>query len=100
MRSAGIQQRKKLANVFDALGHYRRIAIVQALQKAGHGGLAFGELARRTSMSESNLKHHIRMMKRGGFLRTSTRGRFTIFVLDTKRLDQTLSSFLPGYSTA
>ncbi|MBL4854957.1 MAG: winged helix-turn-helix transcriptional regulator [Robiginitomaculum sp.] len=93
MHSATLQSRKKLAHMFDALGHHRRIAIVQALQAAGKSGIAFGDLAQRTGMPESALKHHVRMIKRGGFLRTRTKGNFTVLRLDLEQLNLALASF-------
>ncbi len=93
MKNATLQNRKKLAHMFDALGHHRRIAIVQALQEAGRSGVVFGDLAQRTGMPESALKHHIRMIKRGGFLRTRTKGNFTVLRLDAEQLNLALTSF-------
>ncbi len=93
MKKANIERQKKLANVFDALGHYRRIAIVEELQLAGKDGIAFGDLAARTDMPSAALRHHIGMMKRGGFLHMRKKGSFTVFMLDTKQLNLALSAF-------
>jgi len=93
MKSTTLQNRKKLAHAFDALGHHRRIAIVQALQEAGKSGIIFGDLAQRAGMPESALKHHIRMIRRGGFLRTRTKGNFTVLRLDVEQLNLALTSF-------
>jgi len=93
MKNATLKHRQQLANVFDALGHHRRIAIVQEMQLAGKNGLTFGDLAERTGMPASALKHHIRMMKRGGFLRSRSKGSFTVFMLDTVQLNLALSAF-------
>ncbi len=93
MKNATLEHREKLANVFDALGHHRRIAILQEMQLAGKDGIAFGDLAERTGMPASALKHHIYMMKRGGFLRSRIKGSFTVLTLDSKQLNLALSAF-------
>jgi len=94
MKNRTLKSRKKLASIFDALGHHRRIAILQVLRQAGQGGITFGDLALRTKMAESVLKHHVRMMKRGGFLRLSSKGKFTVLMLDTEQLNMALSSIV------
>jgi len=93
MQNAALQKQKKLAKMFDALGHHRRVAIVQALQAAGRSGIVFGDLAQQTGMPESALKHHIGMIKRGGFLRIRAKGSFTILKLDVEQLNLALASF-------
>ena len=93
MKKAHLERREKLARVFDALGHHRRIAIVEELQLAGKDGIAFGDLAERTGMPSTALHHHIGMMKRGGFLYMRKKGSSTVFTLDTKQLNLALSAF-------
>ena len=44
---------RKLAALFDGLGHYRRLLVVRALQQAGAKGLSFGALAEATGIGES-----------------------------------------------
>lgn len=81
-----MQDRNGLASIFDALGHPRRITILSALQNSGADGLKFGDLARLTKMSESNLTHHIRMMKKGGVISSIAKGRYTVLTLNQQKI--------------
>jgi len=77
---------KQMAALFDALGHYRRIIIYRALKRAGSKGVNVGMLSEITGMGETNLAHHLRMMKKGKIIRSNTVGRFTFLVLNEDEL--------------
>jgi len=82
---------KRIAALFDALGHYRRVLIFRALQKNAKSGLTFGDLATATKLSEANLAHHLRMMKKGGVVVSQTVGRHTFLSLNLGSLEQNLA---------
>ena len=82
------QQMVKLAGVFDALGHKRRIAIFLALKRAGANGLTFGVLATQANIADPSLTHHIRMMKKFGLVKSKIKGKFTVLTLDTSQIMQ------------
>jgi ArsR family transcriptional regulator, arsenate/arsenite/antimonite-responsive transcriptional repressor len=77
---------KQMAALFDALGHYRRVIIYRALKRAGSKGVSVGMLSQSTGIGETNLAHHLRMMKKGKIIRSNTVGRFTFLVLNQDEL--------------
>ena len=79
---------KRVAALFDALGHYRRVLVFKVLQESGTAGMNFGRLSQLTKIGETNLAHHIRMMKKGGIVDTRTAGRETILTLNIAYLTQ------------
>jgi len=81
MKTYSSNQKAELAQIFDALGHPRRIAIFIALHQAGAEGLAFGALAKQTGIANPSLSHHIRMMKKSGLVKGKIKGQFTMFSL-------------------
>ncbi len=93
MNNMPLDSRKKLAAFFDALGHHRRVLIVQVLQKYGVAGLSFGDLAACTDMTYSNLTHHLNMLKKGGVLASRTKGNSTILTLSHPKATYALSLF-------
>ncbi|PHS38093.1 MAG: hypothetical protein COA91_08780 [Robiginitomaculum sp.] len=91
---------RKLAALFDGLGHYRRLLVVRTLQMAGAKGLSFGALAEATGIGETNLAHHVRMMGKGGVINTHNIGRFTFITLNLENLAHSLAQLnLPIAST-
>ena len=82
---------RKLAALFDGLGHYRRVLVLQALQIAGAKGLSFGALAEATGIGEANLAHHIRMMRKGEIINAHNIGRFTFLTLNMENLVNSLA---------
>ncbi|MBL4853044.1 MAG: winged helix-turn-helix transcriptional regulator [Robiginitomaculum sp.] len=82
---------RKLAALFDGLGHYRRLLVVRALQQAGAKGLSFGALAEATGIGETNLAHHVRMMGKGGVINTHNVGRFTFLTLNMENIAHSLA---------
>jgi len=80
-----------MAALFDGLGHYRRLLVVRALQQASAKGLSFGALAEVTGIGETNLAHHVRMMGKGGVIKTHNIGRFTFITLNLDNLAHSLA---------
>ena len=50
---------KITAQRLEALGNETRLEIYRILVRAGHDGLAVGELQRRTGVARSTLSHHL-----------------------------------------
>ena len=77
-------KRDKLACLFDALGHSRRILVLDTLLNAPKTGLSFGQLAYITKIDPSVLTHHLRMMRRADLIFSKTKGRSTLIGLHPK----------------
>lgn len=90
MKTYSTSQKAELAQVFDALGHPRRIAVFIALQQAGAEGLTFGALAKQAGIADPSLAHHIRMMKKSGVVQGQIKGQFTVFSLKLSKTKQTI----------
>jgi DNA-binding transcriptional ArsR family regulator len=71
---ASIERDKQQAEIFDALGHTTRIAILKALSG---GSLGFADLKKKTGIQSSgHLQHHI--TKLGALLATDEYGRYCL----------------------
>ncbi|MBL4854691.1 MAG: winged helix-turn-helix transcriptional regulator [Robiginitomaculum sp.] len=88
MNTYSVGQRDELAQLFDALGHPRRIAIFLALQKTGAKGLKFGDLATYCKIAEPSLAHHLKMMKKGGLIQAKSKGSATVLTLNLAQAEQ------------
>lgn len=58
----------------EALGNSTRLNIYRTLVRAGHGGLAVGQLQERLSMPASTLSHHLRRLMENGLVRQERSG--------------------------
>lgn len=83
--------RQKTAQLYFALGHQRRLRIIDTL-KSRIGGLTFEELEFLARIPRSSLSHHVRFLKDAGLLHRQVKNRFTIYSLNTKLLDQMTGS--------
>lgn len=69
-----IENDRQRAEVFDALGHPTRIAILKALQE---GAVGFAELKKKTAIESSgHLQHHLN--KLDGLIRTDEYGKYCL----------------------
>jgi DNA-binding HxlR family transcriptional regulator len=69
-----IENDRQRAEVFDALGHPTRIAILKALNE---GALGFAELKKQTAIDSSgHLQHHL--YKLGGLIKTDEYGKYCL----------------------
>ena len=66
------------ASAFAALGSEQRLGVLQALVRAGPGGLSIGALGDRAGVSGSTLTHHLRILAQAGLVRQDKQGRSTI----------------------
>jgi len=77
-------ERQNIATFYDALGHKRRILIIEKLLPVPQTGLSFGKLASETGMRPSVLKHHLRIMDRANLLMVQPKGRETRIALSQR----------------
>ncbi len=80
-----------LADLFAALAHPTRVAVLRALLRHFQTGLKFGDLAKELGASPSTLKHHLDEMHSAGVLRRTTYGRATLLSLDLSGLTDAAS---------
>lgn len=73
--------RQKTAQLYFALGHQRRLRIIETLQSRPKG-LTFEELEFLTGIPHSSLSHHIRFLKDAGLLLRQVKDRYTLYRLD------------------
>jgi len=66
---------QKTAARFAALGSAQRLAVLQALVRAGPAGLSVGALGDLCGLSGSTLTHHIKTLAAAGLLAQMRRGR-------------------------
>ncbi|MEM7241877.1 MAG: winged helix-turn-helix domain-containing protein [Pseudomonadota bacterium] len=71
---------EQISIAFNALAHPRRVRIFRALQRFGI--LSFEDIAAITKIPAPSLTHHIRVLKRAGFVLSKPRGSYTDFRLD------------------
>jgi DNA-binding transcriptional ArsR family regulator len=65
-----------------ALAHEGRLAAFRELVRAGDGGLASGELARRLDMPANTLSTHLGMLGRAGLVVSRRDGRSVLYAAD------------------
>jgi ArsR family transcriptional regulator len=66
------------AEGFAALGNRARLRLLRLLVRAGHEGVAVGEIGRRMDMPASTLAHHLAALVRAGLVAQEKRGREVI----------------------
>lgn len=81
------------ASTFAALGSEQRLAVMQALVRAGGGGLTIGVLGARCGITGSTLTHHLKILAAAGLVRQERQGRATICAADYTVVRQ-LSDYL------
>ena len=62
------------ARQLEALGNPTRLRIYRTLVRAGHGGLAVGQVQERVGLPASTLSHHIRRLVDQGLVRQERAG--------------------------
>ena len=69
---------EEAAQGFAAVGSEPRLAVVLTLVKAGHEGLAIGEIQERLAVPASTLAHHIKFLTAAGLIMQEKQGRTVI----------------------
>lgn len=81
------------AQGFAAVGSEARLAVLQALVRAGPAGLAVGDIQARLGLPASTLAHHLRFLAAAGLLVQEKRGRTIHNRADYARIEA-LAGFL------
>lgn len=63
------------AEGFSAIGSESRLQVLQALVKAGDGGLSVGDIQERTGIPASTLAHHLKFLGSANLIKQSKQGR-------------------------
>lgn len=85
---------QKLAQFFAALGHTRRLRIVNLLAISPKG-LTFEDIETQTGITGSSLFHHLRPLRDAGLINRKIKGRFTFYSLDATPLRRHLGASVP-----
>lgn len=72
---------QKLAAFFAALGHTRRLRIINLLAETP-AGMTFEAIEDGTGISGSSLFHHLRPLRDAGLINRKIKGRYTYYSLD------------------
>ena len=83
--SSGFQSHAKQAKVFFALGHPRRLRILEALQNRPKG-LTFEHIELLVHVRGASLSHHLRFLKDAKLINREIRDRFSIYTLNRAQL--------------
>ena len=70
------EQSQRYANMFAALGHEARVAIVRLLLAAHPQGLVVGEIQEELEIPASTLSHHLDALRREGLIEQEREGRY------------------------
>lgn len=70
----------RMASAFAALGSEQRLAVLDALVRAGDDGLSIGDLGARCGITGATLTHHMKVLAQAGLVRQSKQGRSIICV--------------------
>jgi ArsR family transcriptional regulator len=87
------QDQEDLAQLFKALGHPARIAIVQELAK--NSNCQCGELVLTVGLAQSTISQHLKELKNAGIVKGSVSGDKPCYCLDRDKM-QHLSDMLSG----
>lgn len=82
-----------MANLFAALGHESRVAIIRMLLSSHPHGLVAGEIQAELDIAPSTLSHHLDALRHEGLVEQEREGRFLRYRAGTEKL-QSLLSFL------
>ena len=82
------------ASTFAALGSEQRLAVLNALVRAGPEGVPIGTLGERTGVTGSTLTHHVRILTQAGLVHRVKRGRSVICAAVAYPRVQALSAYL------
>lgn len=82
----------ELALCLEKLGHPNRLAIFRLLVRAGHGGLAVGDIQRHLGIPASTLTHHIGQLVAAGLLRQTREGRVLRCTAAYERMDRIVAA--------
>lgn len=85
---------EQAASTFAALGSEQRLGVLNALVRAGPGGLSIGELGARSGVTGSTLTHHMKVLAQAGLVSQERRGRSIICAAAAYDTVEALSRYL------
>ncbi len=85
---------EQAASTFAALGSEQRLAVLNALVRAGPEGLSIGELGARSGITGSTLTHHMKILAQAGLVDQVRRVRSIICVAAAYEKMTELSQYL------
>jgi len=85
---------EKTADTFFALGHVKRVCILEALLKQLPRNMTFGELQKSTRIAPSTLSHHLREMENGNVILQKPEGVSTKVELNLSHLQKILADLM------
>ena len=85
------QKLLKAVEALSALAHEGRLSIFRLLVRAGHGGLAAGEIARKLGMLPNTLSANLTLLANAGLVSSRRDGRSVIYSADYERMTGLLS---------
>jgi len=71
----------RLAQIHSALGHARRLRLIDILIDTPNG-LTFEALSHRSKINQSTLGHHVKVLLAAGFLKKKIKGPYSIYTYD------------------
>ena len=81
----------KAVDALSALAHEGRLSIFRLLVRAGRGGLAAGEVARKLDMLPNTLSANLTVLANAGLVSSRRDGRSVIYSADYERMRGLLS---------
>jgi DNA-binding transcriptional ArsR family regulator len=85
------QKRIKAVEALSALAHEGRLSIFRLLVRAGRGGLAAGEIARKLDVLPNTLSANLTVLANAGLVGARRDGRSVIYSADYERMTGLLS---------
>ncbi|MBA2589891.1 MAG: helix-turn-helix transcriptional regulator [Alphaproteobacteria bacterium] len=73
-----------------ALAHEGRLAVFRALVKAGPGGVAAGDIARKLKTAANTMSAQLLMLSNAGLIRARREGRSIIYAVDFEQMSSLL----------
>ncbi len=84
----------EIADTFAALGHPKRIKVLELLLEKLPGDATFGEVQKHTGIAASTLTHHLREMENGNIIIRQPQGTSTRLTLNLNHLQNTLAGLM------
>lgn len=81
---------KRLADILRLLGEPNRMTIMRGLRLECR---SVGQIVKETSLSQSNVSFHLRLLREAGLVRPERRGKFIFYCLPDPRLARILDAF-------
>jgi DNA-binding transcriptional ArsR family regulator len=95
----GVQELEELDQIFGALSHQTRRAILSVLH-ANDGLMTSGAIARRFDCSWPTTSRHLRVLEDAGLVHLELRGRERVYRLDAARLGRLTRGWIDRFDGA